>query len=54
MDAGLNYLPSGDELPYTVITPQKSASVKVLNNLCVENCLVGEMMAGAGNSGMWG
>lgn len=28
-------------------------SVKVWNGLCVENCLVGEMMAGAGSNGMW-
>jgi hypothetical protein len=28
--------------------------IKVFNNLCVENCLVGEMMAGAGSGGMWG
>ncbi|ETI22735.1 hypothetical protein G647_06811 [Cladophialophora carrionii CBS 160.54] len=28
--------------------------VKVFNGLCVENCLVGEWMAGAGGGGMWG
>lgn len=28
-------------------------SFKVFNGLCVENCLVGEMMAGAGSNGMW-
>jgi len=50
-DAGLNYLPSRDELSYIDITPQK-ACIKVFNNLCVEYCLVGEMMAGAGSSGM--
>ena len=52
--AGLNYLPSREELSYTDSNSQKSASVKVYNNLCVENCLVGEMMAGAGSGGMWG
>lgn len=28
-------------------------SIKVFNGFCVENCLVGEMMAGAGSNGMW-
>ncbi|GIZ37718.1 hypothetical protein CKM354_000115500 [Cercospora kikuchii] len=28
--------------------------VKVFSKLCVERCLVGEMMAGAGSNGMWG
>ncbi len=28
--------------------------VKVFNGLCVENCVVGEWMAGAGGGGMWG
>jgi hypothetical protein len=28
--------------------------LKVFNGLCVENCLVGEWMAGAGGGGMWG
>jgi hypothetical protein len=31
-----------------------NASVKVHMGLCVENCLVPEMMAGAGSAGMWG
>lgn len=29
-------------------------SIKVHMGLCVESCLVGEMMAGAGSNGMWG
>lgn len=28
--------------------------IKVHMGLCIENCLVGEMMAGAGSGGMWG
>ena len=28
--------------------------IKVYNGLCVETCLVGEMMSGAGEGGMWG
>ncbi|KYG41424.1 hypothetical protein M433DRAFT_159045 [Acidomyces richmondensis BFW] len=28
--------------------------VKVYSKLCVENCLVSEMMSGAGSNGMWG
>lgn len=37
-------------------TPAMEASgdsIKVFNGFCVENCLVGEMMAGAGSNGMW-
>lgn len=30
------------------------AQTKVFSKLCVEFCLVGEMMAGAGSGGMWG
>jgi hypothetical protein len=29
-------------------------SIKVHMGLCVEHCLIGEMMAGAGSNGMWG
>lgn len=29
-------------------------AVKVYSNFCVEHCLVGEMMSGAGSNGMWG
>ena len=31
-----------------------SAAVKVYSKLCVEHCLVSEMMSGAGSNGMWG
>lgn len=31
-----------------------SNNFKVYMGLCVEDCLVGEMMSGAGSSGMWG
>ncbi|CAK3912177.1 hypothetical protein DOTSEDRAFT_176238 [Lecanosticta acicola] len=31
-----------------------AGTVKVFSKLCVEHCLVGEMMAGAGSGGMWG
>lgn len=30
------------------------STIKVHMGLCVEDCLVGEMMAGAGSNGMWG
>ena len=33
--------------------PSRFTGVKVYNNLCVEHCLVPEMMAGAGSAGMW-
>ncbi len=29
-------------------------AVKVYSKLCVEHCLVSEMMSGAGSNGMWG
>jgi hypothetical protein len=29
-------------------------TIKVHMGLCLEHCLVGEMMAGAGSHGMWG
>ena len=38
-------------------TAEKQAGkheVKVFNNLCVESCLVGELMSGGGEGGMWG
>lgn len=34
--------------------PAKQGNIKVFNGLCVEHCLVGEMMSGAGSGGMWG
>ena len=53
-DAGLMYLPTTEELS---ISPgpgnSRGDSIKVFNGFCVENCLVGEMMAGAGAMGMW-
>lgn len=30
------------------------SAVKVYSKLCVEHCLVSEMMSGAGSNGMWG
>lgn len=32
----------------------KGSDVKVYSKLCVERCLVSEMMSGAGSNGMWG
>lgn len=49
-NTNLSYLPSASELQSS---DGKGDSVKVFNGLCVENCLVGEMMAGAGSNGMW-
>ena len=49
----LHYQPSGDELA-TKTKAGKGSSIKVFNGLCVENCLVSEMLAGAGSGGMWG
>lgn len=50
---GLSYFSSHEELE---MKPEegKGESIKVFSGLCVENCLVGEMMAGAGSGGMWG
>jgi hypothetical protein len=49
------YLPQGHELETDGRPGQgKGGNIKVFNGLCVENCLVGEMMAGAGSGGMWG
>jgi hypothetical protein len=49
------YLPQGHELEADGAPGQgKRGNIKVFNRLCVENCLVGEMMAGAGSGGMWG
>lgn len=53
-NAGLDYLPSRSELSMgTGGSSNSGDSVKVFNGLCVENCLVGEMMSGAGSFGMW-
>ena len=32
----------------------RGPQIKVYSKLCVEHCLVGEMMSGAGSNGMWG
>jgi hypothetical protein len=49
------WAPQGAELE-KVDTPGqgKRGNIKVFNGLCVANCLVSEMMAGAGSGGMWG
>jgi hypothetical protein len=36
-----------------VSTVNQEENVKVHMDLCVDNCLVGDMMAGAGSNGMW-
>jgi hypothetical protein len=53
--ADLDYLPSRQEMAFTVgdSTQKQGAGIKVFNNLCVENCFVGEMMSGAGSGSMW-
>lgn len=33
---------------------EMAPTVKVYSKLCIEHCLVGEMMSGAGSNGMWG
>jgi hypothetical protein len=55
-DKGYNTL--NEPLPWEAVVagpvqePEKN--VKVHMGLCVESCLVGEMMSGAGSNGMWG
>ena len=50
----LSYLPAREEFRGDGKNERGTANnVKVLNGLCVEHCLVGEMMA-AGSGGMWG
>lgn len=39
---------------WATVTNEPKVSTKVFSKLCVEHCLVGEMMAGAGSYGMWG
>lgn len=49
------YLPQSGELETDGTAGQgKGVNIKVFNGLCIDNCLVGEMMAGAGSGGMWG
>ncbi|KAK3684581.1 hypothetical protein LTR37_020144 [Vermiconidia calcicola] len=38
----------------TLTSRTTGPAVKVYSKLCVEHCLVGEMMSGAGSNGMWG
>ena len=42
------------EAETTGVCRRQEKQVKVHMGLCVENCLVGEMMSGAGSNGMWG
>ncbi|CAG8981316.1 hypothetical protein HYALB_00005116 [Hymenoscyphus albidus] len=51
------------DMPYATLQPAAESGkhgastlneVKVHMGLCVENCLVAEMMSGAGSNGMWG
>ncbi|KAK5062531.1 hypothetical protein LTR84_004604 [Exophiala bonariae] len=51
---GLSYLPSLDELRNGAGNDDYEEHIKVFNGLCVQNCLVAEYMAGAGEGGMWG
>lgn len=39
---------------WATVTNAPSGQVKVFSKLCVEHCLVGEMMQTAGSGGMWG
>jgi hypothetical protein len=50
-EAGVDDYLSGRELSLSQSLDQ---NIKVFNGLCVQNCLVGEWMAGAGGGGMWG
>ena len=49
-EVGMDMYLSGREL----LGVNPGNNIKVLNDLCVENCLYGEEMAGAGSGGMWG
>ncbi|KAJ9609717.1 hypothetical protein H2200_006045 [Cladophialophora chaetospira] len=49
-EAEVGFMPASATKPQ----PNESDSIKVFNGLCVENCLVGDWMAGAGGGGMWG
>lgn len=51
---GLSYLPSLEELTNGAANDDYGEHIKVFNGLCVQNCLVAEYMAGAGEGGMWG
>jgi hypothetical protein len=43
-----------DELKRNGWDGRTESAVKVYSKLCVEHCLVSEMMSGAGSNGMWG
>lgn len=55
LSATMLYMPSPADLRMSSTNEDgtKGDSIKVFNGFCVENCLVGEMMAGAGSNGMW-
>ena len=44
---------SQEPLFSTPVPEESGDSIKVFNGFCIEHCLVGEMMAGAGSNGMW-
>ncbi|KIX02755.1 uncharacterized protein Z518_08697 [Rhinocladiella mackenziei CBS 650.93] len=52
--AGLSYFPSREEIENGATDADGGDHIKVFNRLCVQNCLVGEWMTGAGGGGMWG
>lgn len=57
MRTELQQLELRDELQrngWATLTNEPKVSTKVFSKLCVEHCLVGEMMSGAGSYGMWG
>ena len=49
-EVGMDMYLSGKEL----VGANPGNNVKVFNGFCVDSCLVGEWMAGAGGGGMWG
>lgn len=52
-EAGLSYLPSREELDNGATSGDRGDHIKVFNRLCVQHCLVGEWMIGAGGGGVW-
>lgn len=50
-EAGVDEFLAGRTIPLSQNIDQ---SIKVFNGLCVQYCLMGEWMAGAGGGGMWG
>ena len=53
-DQGEGYFVDTFNLDTLAPAPSAGSAIKVYNNLCVEHCLVPEMMVGAGSGGMWG